>query len=246
MSEVSCLNYFPCFPIEDQTCKKIKENTYNYAYKAVVVTTEGIKKIAHAAWFIVSQAASIVALALLDLGIVIGLSPFIRAFPPANAVFPMPLIKLIHTTMVVPTVNLTRFLTAILPPLNVTFSYGNQGTVNFSRYLAVGFSEEFVFRGIIQQGVLKELPKMALRQLAPEYVETVDHKVARVARVIFTSAIFALGHAAAFGNSPGMLLPQFIGGVLYSSLIERGHPLWKLALVHCVYDLTIMVLIGGI
>lgn len=244
MSEINCTNCFPVFSIELPSYEKVK--TSYCAQKAVSLASEGCRKAWQATQFVVTQTISIVALAIAKLIITIKLSPLIFLLPPANTLLSERLITIISLTLTLPTILFRIIIQAALPPLNITFSHGNQGTANVSEYVAVGFSEEIVFRGLIQQKLLRELPKKVLNKFAPNYVDLVDHKVARVARVVFASILFAAAHAPGGGNASGMLLPQFMGGLFYGTLVESyDYSITKVSLIHATYDVFIVTILGG-
>lgn len=54
--------------------------------------------------------------------------------------------------------------------------------------------EEVECRLIIQEILLKQLPKKILKTFAPDYVDLVDSKIAKVSRVVISSLLFALPH----------------------------------------------------
>lgn len=196
-------------------------------------------------YHLIKTAALISALVITKLCISISLHPVMAKLPSANSVFPETLIRQTYIWLTVPTVRLTELITRILPRWDVTFSHGMKGVANLSKFMAVGISEEFVFRGILQQGILREVPKFALKKLAPDHVESVDHVLSRIARITITAFLFALAHAAAFGASNGLLLPQFVGGLIFSTLTESNFSIAKLMCVHAAYDIAIVCLIGG-
>ncbi len=55
--------------------------------------------------------------------------------------------------------------------------------------------EELMFRVGLQELLLKRAPKAILNRLAPSYSNIVDTKIAKVARVALTAALFSLAHA---------------------------------------------------
>ena len=55
--------------------------------------------------------------------------------------------------------------------------------------------EETLFRYGLQELLLRELPKVTLKKFAPSYVDVVDSKVAKVARVGVSALAFCLMHA---------------------------------------------------
>jgi membrane protease YdiL (CAAX protease family) len=55
-------------------------------------------------------------------------------------------------------------------------------------------TEELEYRLVIQEYLLKQLPKKILGKISPTHVDLVDSKVAKCARVVISSFIFALPH----------------------------------------------------
>ncbi len=173
------------------------------------------------------------------------ISPIRMFAPPVNSVFSQKFLRIIHTNFTIPTLRFREFLTQILPVCRINFTHGFGKSVNFSEVLAVGISEELAFRGLIQSAILRKIPQMVLKKINPDYAECVDAKIARIARVIFTSALFALAHANGMGHLPGFLLPQLIVGLVWGVLLEYGTSIADLSLMHFFYDAIILTLVGG-
>lgn len=55
-------------------------------------------------------------------------------------------------------------------------------------------TEELQYRLVIQEFLLKQLPKKILGKISPTHVDLVDSKVAKCARVVISSLLFALPH----------------------------------------------------
>jgi membrane protease YdiL (CAAX protease family) len=74
----------------------------------------------------------------------------------------------------------------------------NRGFGHFgATFLTCPFSEEIVFRGMLQEIILKKIPAKILQQVAPSYASMINSKAATAARILISAGTFALVHAAA-------------------------------------------------
>lgn len=85
--------------------------------------------------------------------------------------------------------------------------------------------EELLFRHIIQEVSLEQLPKKILKEMMPGKETVLDSKVAAAARVVLTSALFISIHLLNRGIFPdsycnAQLVDSFIGGIAYGVLKE--------------------------
>jgi membrane protease YdiL (CAAX protease family) len=71
---------------------------------------------------------------------------------------------------------------------------GLTGTYNNYAFKAP-IVEELMFRVGLQELILKRAPKAILNRFAPSYSGIVDTKMAKIARVALTAAVFSLAHA---------------------------------------------------
>ncbi|HEX4839309.1 MAG TPA: CPBP family intramembrane glutamic endopeptidase [Rhabdochlamydiaceae bacterium] len=62
------------------------------------------------------------------------------------------------------------------------------------RALGVAFLEEFIFRVILQEGFLRQLPKLGLRVTKLASPEIIDSPISKITRISISSLIFGLGH----------------------------------------------------
>lgn len=171
-----------------------------------------------------------------------------KDLPPANRVYPKELMSFIHQIVVKPTTDLREFLKEHLPTIEKKFegmpNPKLDRTVNYTDLLATAISEELIVRGLIQTVLLKECPHFILKQISPENAALVDDKVAKVARSLFTAAIFALGHGKIDGDHSS-LLPQFVSGLLFSYWREQGVSLGDLAVAHTLLDILACQILKG-
>jgi len=54
--------------------------------------------------------------------------------------------------------------------------------------------EEFLFRYLLQEQLLKKIPTQILNKNAPQYASAINTKIAKIVRIAFSSAAFALAH----------------------------------------------------
>ena len=91
--------------------------------------------------------------------------------------------------------------------------------------VAAPIFEEVLFRGVIQGGLFRSLPKMILSRVAPEKVELVDSTAVKVARVVITAGLFSAYHLMNRGILPDsyvtmQLVAAFLGGLGFGTLKE--------------------------
>jgi hypothetical protein len=101
-------------------------------------------------------------------------------------------------------------------------------------------SETIVFQGIIQSFLLHDLPRYIVRKIDPQYESYFDGKVMRLARIILSAGVFALAHEN--HKSVSSLAPQFIGGLFYACIREKGDCLVKIAIIHRLYNSSLDLL----
>lgn len=174
------------------------------------------------------------------------LGPIIQLAPSANPFLSQRLVRFITANLTLPANRLASVLMKILPACHVSFAYGLKQRVNLTVFLAGGISEELIFRGLIQGFLLDELPKILLKKIKPGYEGYIDAKIAKVARVVLNATLFALAHAATFGNGPGFLLFQFGGGLFYGAMAEIGTTLTDLTLTHFFFNMAVVSIRGGL
>lgn len=106
--------------------------------------------------------------------------------------------------------------------------------------------EEGLFRFGLQEVVLRRAPKAILKKIAPAYTSKVDSKIAKVARVLFTTFLFTIAHdnkshiystlgsvekCASYNVGLGVV---FIAGLVFGSIQERTHSTASCILCHMV------------
>lgn len=164
------------------------------------------------------------------------------ALPPANQIFPDTLFRWIKMGTD-RTVDLRKFLTQFLPTIEITFNQKipqMKPPVNFSEVFTGSLSEE-AFYACIQSGILRKLPALVLRKFSAQNERLIDHKVAKLARMVLTSAIFALGHHNVLNHDDSML-PHFSVGMLSAILRENQTPLFDLVMSHFAINTLIFSL----
>lgn len=89
--------------------------------------------------------------------------------------------------------------------------------------------EELEHRVIIQELLLRRIPKRILQQYNSKNAHLVDHKIARIGRIALSSLSFTLPHVQAHGCSDGGLIPYFTCGLIFGAFQEvAGHPLYSM------------------
>ena len=102
--------------------------------------------------------------------------------------------------------------------------------------------EELVFRYGIQGVLLKILPQQFLQRFAPGKQAILDSKVVKLARIVFTAAIFSYVHIANKGTFPDsycdvQIPASFIGGIVYGILKESKVGLLGSTVAHVVNNI---------
>ncbi len=109
--------------------------------------------------------------------------------------------------------------------------------------LTIPAKEEALFRVVFQELLLKRIPKAILQKVAPSYASIVDHKVTRIARVLLTSVLFSLAHAAhprhGWPTCSGLIpLQTVVPGLIISTIQEvTGNPILAWA-AHAGYNVA--------
>ena len=90
---------------------------------------------------------------------------------------------------------------------------------------AVG--EELLFRGLIQDVLLKRLPAWMLKKISPGQEKMIDTKIAKIGRIILTSALFSAWHLQNRGILPdayvkSQLVGTFTLGILLGMIKESN------------------------
>lgn len=112
------------------------------------------------------------------------------------------------------------------------FSKSRQGQI-----FIISACEEVEFRWLIQDVILKKLPKKILEHVAPEHLDKLNSNLAKISRVAATSLLFANCHLSSLECSQGGGIPQLVGGLLYGLIYEYT----ELSLIgcinlHCIYN----------
>jgi membrane protease YdiL (CAAX protease family) len=102
--------------------------------------------------------------------------------------------------------------------------------------------EELIFRIGIQDTYLKKIPKAILKRIAPSYVNSLDTKIAKVTRIVFSALAFSLSHATAPEFewpvcSTAKLVNTFVMGLILGGIQEFTEEPWMNMLVHSGFNL---------
>ncbi len=93
------------------------------------------------------------------------------------------------------------------------------------------FTEELLFRGLIQRIALPTVSK-----IVPKSYE--DLIKSKIFRITFTSAIFALAHKRSVSNPPFGAWPHFVSGIAYGWAAERYNGLLIPLLTHFLHNVV--------
>lgn len=88
-------------------------------------------------------------------------------------------------------------------------------------------SEELIFRGLIQDVLLKRIPSWVLKKIHYSHENILDTKIAKAARIIFTSALFAASHLfnqGIFTDSyvQAQVVGTFALGIIFGAIKESS------------------------
>lgn len=100
--------------------------------------------------------------------------------------------------------------------------------------------EEFIFRGILQEGLLRRLPKLALQISGLASPEIIDSLMIRTLRIGITAIVFGLTHA--HFKKPPEVIRCIIHGISYGYMNEKMG-LFSGGLPH--FDHNLYLYIGG-
>ncbi len=137
----------------------------------------------------------------------------------------------------------------VVPKLKAQFHYGFKGSCDCREMLIDSAFEQVLFQGGVQTGALKTLPRHLLEKSGYTHQEAeaiVNHRLAKLGRILVTSALFAVLHAPLYGHFKGMLMSQLTIGMVYATLRERDSSFLQQWGVHFLYNFLIFAQIGGI
>lgn len=138
----------------------------------------------------------------------------------AEKVFGKRLQEILHGYVNQPVRNL-RELSASFFPTNLFVDDFSPKPIDVTEAIVGVSLEELISRELIQNQLLKNIPKKILARWSPDHQHLIDHKIAMISRVVLSSTIFALIHTGSWDCSPGGGLSYpFLGGILLGSLKE--------------------------
>ena len=121
-----------------------------------------------------------------------------------------------------------------------------QKNAQYDLYTRYVVQEEFLFRTILQETLLKTAPKWVLGKVAPTKVHWVDSKIAKVARISLSAAAFSAYHLqnqAALGISDSQMNMQLCNtfglGIATGILQEKTGSSWASIALHLSYNLLV-------
>lgn len=96
--------------------------------------------------------------------------------------------------------------------------------------------EEVEFRYLLQKILLNKAPEAACKKLFPRAHINFNAMPAKVLRTLLVASAFALVHVNNAECEQGGGVSQFLGGLLYSSIIESGRDLLTTILLHMIWN----------
>ena len=99
--------------------------------------------------------------------------------------------------------------------------------------------EEVEFRYLFQQVILKQIPKAILDKVAPNHKIDLDNMPMKVFRTLVTASAFALAHTQYYSCEAGGGLTVFMGGLLYSGIIESGGSAVLTSCLHMMWNMMV-------
>ena len=122
--------------------------------------------------------------------------------------------------------------------------------LNFNETVATpAVVEELIFRGVIQDLLLKKLVHKVIKRVAPAHANIIDSKIYTVCRIAITSVLFSSIHLGNMGSLPddyvySQVIGSFIMGLWFGAIKER----WGLAgsiAAHAMQNLTAILSAGA-
>jgi membrane protease YdiL (CAAX protease family) len=122
------------------------------------------------------------------------------------------------------------------------------GDASISVGLTGPMVEEMALRIILQEGLLKRIPAWILNKTAPSYAPIINRRAAKIARIMVSSALFAIMHAQSPNapyNTTTFLAHKFVMGLILGGIQEvSGNPLLSVAF-HCGNNIVAVPLFVG-
>jgi hypothetical protein len=91
---------------------------------------------------------------------------------------------------------------------------------------------------------LTNIPKLALSIITLKHQNFVDHKITKIARSVLGAFVFALGHKLK-GPYNGMLIPQFLNGLITASQYEKGESFLLISIKQFIFRSFLKTIFGG-
>jgi hypothetical protein len=113
--------------------------------------------------------------------------------------------------------------------------------------IAMPILEEVEYRWCVQHICLSVLLGIAFKKFAPTQMPIVHSMAAKVCRTIITAGFFALGHTVFWGKGhkrfqQNGVFPQFLSGLVYSSLYESTGTLKYSIVAHIIHNTAVDIL----
>ncbi|HEV8051568.1 MAG TPA: CPBP family intramembrane glutamic endopeptidase, partial [Parachlamydiaceae bacterium] len=75
--------------------------------------------------------------------------------------------------------------------------------------------EELIFRGLVQDVLLKRIPQFIINKVAPGNEHFLDTKIAKVARIVLTASLFSAAHL----SNKGIYSDAFVNGQVVATFV---------------------------
>lgn len=84
--------------------------------------------------------------------------------------------------------------------------------------------------------ILKQIPQATLDKIFPDHQINFDALPLKAVRILLTASLFAIAHMQYYSCENGGEVSVFLGGALYSALIESGEPLTTTMILHTIWN----------
>ncbi|WP_420422201.1 type II CAAX prenyl endopeptidase Rce1 family protein [Simkania sp.] len=97
--------------------------------------------------------------------------------------------------------------------------------------------EELEFRYLLQQVMLKHLPKTVLDQVFPDHGINLDAAPFKILRTLITASLFAVLHTDQYSCDEGGGVGPLMGGLIYGMIIEGGGSVVNTINLHMIWNM---------
>jgi len=179
------------------------------------MTSNAVNTLKHAGLLYAARIISLLSYSVLSGRMASDPSPFqvsVQSIAAEN-IFPEALRNILHQSVGVPLSSLNRTFHKLLPV--------DIGNLKIGLIMASAATEEVLFRGVIQRGLLYYLPQSLIDRWCPDKKALLDSQTAKATRIALAALIYALSHTEQWSPEAMGTVPQFIGGLLNGWIIEQ-------------------------